>query len=203
MASSTEFSVFLGLTTTSSTLRPSIEWYCLQSESCTYSVPSQKSVGASLATFSDFSQYRGNLVGMSTTDVNEVTLQDGSSLYGSACNGDTSCDAILYYYAPNINKRQYCPIGTEMAMSLSGTANEAQSYLITPSPRVALVGDMPNTCVFVDGGYRCESGQVTLNFSYVGEGNFCDTTAEGGGCPFPRVGRTFGSCAADAPCALN
>ena len=197
MTTSTEFSVVLGVASYSNSLAPSLEWYCLQNEFCTYSVPSHKS-GSSPATFTDFSQYRGNLVGLSSGS-NEVTLQDGSSLYGSTCIGE-DCDAILYYYKSGRDRRAYCPIGTEMVITATGTSSESQAYLLTPSPRVSNVGDMPNTCLFVNGGYRCESGQATLRFTQVEHP--CDTSAEDS-CPYPHVGRTFGTCAAEEPCQLN
>jgi hypothetical protein len=198
MAASTEFSVYLGVVSYSQTYFPALEWHCLQNEFCTYSAPSRKSI-SSPATFADFSSYRGNLVALAAgSSLNEVTLQDGSSLYGATCTG-ANCDAVLYRYNSGRDRSAYCPIGSEMIVTASGLANEGQSYLIRPSPRVTLVGDMPSTCLFVDGLYRCESGQATLAFTRVERP--CDTLSAGD-CPFPLVGRTFGTCAAEDLCLI-
>ena len=109
MAAATAFSVLLSVTSYSNTLAPSLEWHCLQSESCSYSSPSVKSK-SSPATFTDFSQYRGNLNGLASgASHNEVTIQDGSGLYGSSCSGDCP-EAVLYYVKSGRDQTAYCPI---------------------------------------------------------------------------------------------
>ena len=194
MAASNEFTVHFTRTSSSGSLQPFVEWYCLQDEFCTYSNPSMASRAP--ATFTDFSQYRGNLAGLGSK--NEVTLQDGSSLYGSTCD---NCEAVLYYNSAGTgNQYVRCPIGSEMVMTATGTANEQQFYNFAPFPRVTLVGEMPSTCLFVDGLYRCESGSVSLRFTSVEQP--CDTLADGP-CEFPSVGRTFGVCSAADPCPLE
>jgi hypothetical protein len=196
MSFSNEFVVRLGVTTDFNALSPALEWYCQQDTFCTYSSPYMKGA-SSPAVFADFSQYRGNLASLSPTTANEIILQDGSGLYDGTppCSGD--CEAIVYRYTNGRNLDAICPIGTELVVSASGTVSEIMEYIFTPSPRVNLVGEMPSTCLFVDSGYRCKSGEATLRFARVESP--CDI-ASADDCPFPLVGRTYGTCAAEDPC---
>ena len=197
MSASTEFSISLGVSSGVNSLAPGLEWYCLQQEFCSYSAPSLKGV-SSPSSFADFSEFRGNLGSLAQGGfLNEVLLTDGSSLYGSACSG--GCEAILYRYINGRSLSAYCPIGSEMVVSAMGNDGNIK-YIFQPSPRVSLVGDMPASCVFANGSYTCDPGQVTLRFTR--SDSPCDTTS-GEECPFPRVGRTHGQCLAEEPCNIE
>jgi hypothetical protein len=187
--------VGLAVTNFANILTPALEWHCRQNAFCTHSVPSIKAVSA-FAQFTDFTQYRGNVGSLGAW--NEIVLQDGTGLYGSACTLD-DCEAILYRNPDGRNKAAYCPIGSEMVLSVLGAVG-AIDYIVNPAPRVQLNGELPASCVFVNGAYRCESGQVTLRFSSVEA--VCDSS-DRVECPFPLTGRHYGTCPADAQCGVE
>jgi hypothetical protein len=189
---SNEFTVLLGVTSNVNSLAPALEWHCQQAPFCTYSDPVATAFSSS-SQFTDFTQYRGNVASLGSN--NEILLQDGSGLYGSTCTLD-DCEAILYRIPDGRNSNALCPMGTEMVVSALGAVGE-QNYILTPAPRVKLNGEIPGTCLFVNGGYRCESGQATLRFTNVVDP--CDVS-RGVECPFPLTGRLYGTCAADEPC---
>ena len=176
-------------------LVPAVEWYCQQHAFCTHSVPSIKSESA-FARFTDITQYRRNVGSLGAR--NEIVLQDGTGLYGSACTLD-DCEAILYRIPDGRIAAAYCPIGSEMVLSVLGNVG-AIEYIVNPAPRVQLNGELPASCVFVNGAYRCESGQVTLRFSSVEA--VCDLR-DGFECPFPLTGRHYGTCPADEQCSVE
>jgi hypothetical protein len=189
---SNEFTVLLSVTSNSNALAPALEWHCQQAPFCTYSDPVSTAF-SSFSQFTDLTQYRGNVGSLGAK--NEILLQDGSGLYGSACTL-ADCEAILYRTPDGRNTNAYCPMGTEMVVSALGTVGSI-NYIFTPAPRVKLNGEMPATCLFVNGGYSCESGQAMLRFTNVI--NPCDVS-DGVECPFPLTGRLYGTCAADEPC---
>lgn len=186
----------LSVTSNSNSLIPALEWYCRQHAFCTYSVPSIKTVSA-FARFADFTQHRGNVGSLGNRN-NEIVLQDGTGLYGTACTLD-DCEAILYRIPDGRNKFAYCPIGSEMVLSALGNVG-AIEYIVWPAPRVQLNSELPASCIFVNGAYRCESGQVTLRFSSVEA--VCDLS-DGVECPFPLTGRHYGTCPADGQCSVD
>ena len=95
-----------------------------------------------------------------------------------------------------------CPVGTEMVVNFLRSTRS--TLVVTPSPRVSLLGEWPGACMFLNGHRECDAeGQLTFRFTY---NEFaCDTTKlDVAECPFPMVGRMHGICAAAEPCgALN
>ena len=154
---------------------------------------------ASLSVFPGVSEYRSSVDSFSYEKRYEIELEDGSGLLGTTCDSESSCKAVLY--RQRIDNESSCPLGTEMVYTASGTVGNTV-YVIKPSPRVRLVGEMPSTCQFIDDSYHCQSGEVTLRFSRVEEAAFCDNSSDED-CPFPVVGRPYGACDALLPCTTG
>ena len=97
-----------------------MEYYCKQDDFCTYSVPSRKGWNQSI--FADLAEYRAN-IGNLAADYNEIVLQDGSGLLGSACEAgeNKDCKAILYRITGRRGATTLtCPLGTEMVVTMGG-----------------------------------------------------------------------------------
>jgi hypothetical protein len=192
-----EFQVILRVTTNANAVAPALEWYCHQDQACSMAPDSlvDTCVTSFFATNTEYAEGIRDL----PVGCNQIVLDDGAALYGgSNCTTSAgSCGAVLYRYTDGRNVAAVCPSGSEMVVAASGTVGDI-SYIFNPGEGIELAGAMPSECVFVAGGYRCESGWVQLRFMHTAN-PACDITNSGKSCSLPESGYLYGVCSRLTP----
>ena len=202
MSAVAEFAVTLGVTTTSSALIPSLQFYCQQDIQCSYATASLTTNNNDVclqSKFDNMTHFSENQFDLASGQVcNEIHLVDGTSLFdGISCatisDDDEPCPAVLYRYPDGRSQTAYCPTGTEMVITASGIPGSSQVYKFTPTSGAEFIGDLPDGCSLVGDEYQCDSGVATLRFTAAGE-LACNILDNGGNCPTPAFGIPYGQC---------